>query len=222
LTEAALLLNKRCERLEHDLLRLGLNIVSFNSIDEALKDCLTRRPDLIIVGSDPATLRQVAARLRQSEQTGHAYLMALVKNDAIKAIKSSVDFDDVLLTEYADDELRLRLALMTARTVRSKRSKLFVGDMSIDIDSYEVTVEDTPVPMTHREYELLKFLATHRGQVFTRDVLVRKVWKYEYSGGNRTVDVHIRRLRVKLGPRYGELIETIRNVGYRFSRHEPG
>jgi two-component system, OmpR family, alkaline phosphatase synthesis response regulator PhoP len=144
-----------------------------------------------------------------------------VKNNAIRVIKSSNGFDDVLLTDYSADDLRLRLALMAARTAGSKRSKLAIGRISIDTDSYEVKIEGSPVPLTHREYELLKFLATHRGQVFTRGDLVEKVWKYEYSGGNRTVDVHIRRLRSKLGPRYGAMIETIRNVGYRFSRLNP-
>lgn len=97
---------------------------------------------------------------------------------------------------------------------------IVIGNLLIDFESFEVAVGDQVVPLTFREFELLGFLAGNRGRVFTRKKLVESIWKYDYLSGTRTVDVHIRRLRSKLGARYGSMIETVRNVGYRFSGHD--
>jgi DNA-binding response OmpR family regulator len=91
-----------------------------------------------------------------------------------------------------------------------------IGDMVINVANYQVTVNGQPIELTYKEYELLKFLATHRGRVYSREVLLERVWGEEYFGGTRTVDVHIRRLRAKLPHPTTNMIETVRNVGYRF------
>jgi DNA-binding response OmpR family regulator len=80
---------------------------------------------------------------------------------------------------------------------------------------YEVSVGGRRLDLTHQEFELLRFLAQHRGRVFTRDQLLQKVWGYQYTGGTRTVDIHVRRLRAKLGPMQSALIATVRHVGYK-------
>jgi DNA-binding response OmpR family regulator len=90
-----------------------------------------------------------------------------------------------------------------------------LGVLAIDADTYRVTVAGRPLDLTFKEFELLRFLAQHPGRVFTRPSLLREVWGYDFYGGTRTVDVHVRRLRAKLGPEHEHLIETVRSVGYR-------
>lgn len=93
---------------------------------------------------------------------------------------------------------------------------LRLGDVSIDFETYEVRVKGEPVDLTYKEFELLKFLATHPGKVFTREILLNKVWGYDYYGGTRTVDVHVRRLRSKIETGGAVYVQTVRNVGYKF------
>ena len=88
----------------------------------------------------------------------------------------------------------------------------------LNLETYEAAVEGHPIDLTYMEYELLKFLASHPGRVFTRQVLLNRVWGYEYYGGARTVDVHVRRLRSKLGEENANLIQTVRSVGYKFGQ----
>lgn len=222
MTEAALLLDGRLDRLELDLLHEGLAVVSLSSVAEVVRHYRFKKPDLLIVGITSDTSLEQAEVLRRAEETGEAYLLALVEASGIDRVADSTVFDDALLVDYTAGELSLRLALMRSRFHRIEtRPPLCIGGLTIDNDSFEVRVDNALVPLTHREYELLAFLAHQRGRVFTRETLVEKIWKYEYLSGSRTVDVHVRRLRSKLGLRYGELIETIRYVGYRFSRRDP-
>ncbi len=131
--------------------------------------------------------------------------------------------DDILLTPYNISELELRIRLILARQGNPEvdpvqdKNILCVDGMTIDFENYEVTIDGSPLDLTFKEYELLKCLISHRGRVYTRDQLLSSVWGYDYYGGARTVDVHIRRLRAKLGRRES-FIETIRNVGYRFKK----
>ena len=90
-----------------------------------------------------------------------------------------------------------------------------LGELRIDTDTYKVTAKGRPLDLTFKEFELLRFLATHAGRVYTRPALLREVWGYDFYGGTRTVDVHVRRLRAKLGAEHEHLIETVRSVGYR-------
>jgi DNA-binding response OmpR family regulator len=90
------------------------------------------------------------------------------------------------------------------------------GELNIDPDTYAAKLKGRPLDLTYKEFELLKFLAQHPGRVFTRDQLLREVWGYDYFGGTRTVDVHVRRLRAKLGSEYESMIGTVRQVGYKF------
>jgi DNA-binding response OmpR family regulator len=94
--------------------------------------------------------------------------------------------------------------------------------LSLNLETYQATFEGQPLDLTYMEYELLKFLAQNPGKVFTREILLSRVWGYEYYGGARTVDVHIRRLRAKLGEEHANLIQTVRSVGYRFGQSRWG
>ena len=112
-------------------------------------------------------------------------------------------------------ELRLRLAMLRRRAGAGDGSVIRLGALAIDADTYRVTVAGRPLDLTFKEFELLRFLAQRPGRVFTRPSLLREVWGYDFYGGTRTVDVHVRRLRAKLGPEHEHLIETVRSVGYR-------
>jgi DNA-binding response OmpR family regulator len=128
--------------------------------------------------------------------------------------------DDILLASAgpAEVEARLRLAVgrLTQATAGSTGSLVKAGELSIDPDTYAARLKGRPLDLTYKEFELLKFLAQHPGRVFTRDQLLREVWGYDYFGGTRTVDVHVRRLRAKLGSEYESMIGTVRQVGYKF------
>ena len=96
------------------------------------------------------------------------------------------------------------------------------GPLSLNLETYQASIASRPLDLTYMEYELLKFLAQHPGKVFTREMLLSRVWGYEYYGGARTVDVHVRRLRAKLGEEHAALISTVRSVGYRFGQSRWG
>jgi two-component system alkaline phosphatase synthesis response regulator PhoP len=96
------------------------------------------------------------------------------------------------------------------------RTVIRYGPLVLEPDTYQASLNGEPLDLTYMEYELLKFLASHPGKVFSRETLLSRVWGYEYYGGARTVDVHIRRLRAKLGDAHEDLIHTVRSVGYRF------
>jgi DNA-binding response OmpR family regulator len=98
----------------------------------------------------------------------------------------------------------------------SDHTRILVGPLLLDTDTYQASLDGVPIDLTYMEYELLKFLASHPGKVFSRETLLSRVWGYEYYGGARTVDVHIRRLRAKLGEAHESLIQTVRSVGYKF------
>ena len=136
--------------------------------------------------------------------------------------------DDVILDTAGPAEVEARIRIVTGQrqlervatdpSLREIRS----GDVVIDENSYTAKVRGRTLDLTFKEFELLKFLAQHPGRVFTRSQLLQEIWGYDYFGGTRTVDVHIRRLRSKLGPEFEALIGTVRNVGYRFTLPNSG
>ncbi|MGH9295372.1 MAG: winged helix-turn-helix transcriptional regulator [Acidimicrobiales bacterium] len=126
-------------------------------------------------------------------------------------------FDDFVLASASAKEVEARLSHLLRRTGRGKQHDLIVyGPLALNLETYQAVLGERALDLTYMEYELLRFLAAHPGKVFTREVLLSKVWGYEYFGGARTVDVHVRRLRAKLGEEHAHLIETVRSVGYRF------
>lgn len=128
-------------------------------------------------------------------------------------------YDDFCVTPFQPRELEARLKHLFWRTGRGTRPELIeYGALVLNLETYQAALAGKPLDLTYMEYELLKFLATHPGKVFTREVLLSRVWGYEYYGGARTVDVHIRRLRAKLTDEHAGLIQTVRSVGYRFGQ----
>ncbi len=126
-------------------------------------------------------------------------------------------FDDFCLTPVRPRELEARLKHLFWRTGQGTRPELVeYGDLVLNLETYQAAIAGRPLDLTYMEYELLKFLSSHPGKVFTRETLLSRVWGYDYYGGARTVDVHVRRLRAKLGEERAGLIHTVRSVGYRF------
>ncbi|MGA7758240.1 MAG: response regulator transcription factor [Ilumatobacteraceae bacterium] len=128
-------------------------------------------------------------------------------------------FDDFCLTPFHPAELEARLRHLLATDIDLHRADLVeYGELTLNLETYQAAISGRPLDMTYMEYELLKFLAQNPGKVFTREMLLSRVWGYEYYGGARTVDVHVRRLRAKLGEEHANLIQTVRSVGYRFGQ----
>jgi len=124
--------------------------------------------------------------------------------------------DDFVAEPLHAGELEFRLSRLLKRSKAAESGEeLTVGELTIDLAKCEVTVAGRPVMLTFKEYELLKFLVSNRGRVSTREALLNKVWGYDYYGGDRTVDVHIRRLRSKIEDANHTFVETVRNIGYR-------
>ncbi len=132
-------------------------------------------------------------------------------------------FDDFCLVPVRPGELETRLKHLFWRTGQGTRPELIeYGDLMLNLETYQAAIAGRPLDLTYMEYELLKFLSSHPGKVFTRETLLSRVWGYDYYGGARTVDVHVRRLRAKLGEERASLITTVRSVGYRFGESRWG
>ncbi|MGH3665701.1 MAG: winged helix-turn-helix transcriptional regulator [Egibacteraceae bacterium] len=147
-------------------------------------------------------------------------ILVVVGDGGLAALKPGWGFDDWLLPQAqpAEVETRLRLAVEHWKGHRTGKAAS-IGELNIDTDTYVVRLRGRPLDLTFREFELLKHLATNPGRVFTRSQLLQEVWGYDYYGGTRTVDVHVRRLRAKLGAEYEALIGTVRGVGYKLDPH---
>ena len=152
-------------------------------------------------------------------------ILLVVEADSIGALDRNRElFDDFTLESSLEDELDARLSHLLWRSGKAKRADVIVyGPLALNLETYQAVVDGRPLDLTYMEYELLRYLAAHPGKVFTREALLSAVWGYDYFGGARTVDVHVRRLRAKLGEENAHLIETVRSVGYRFgtSRWSP-
>ena len=153
--------------------------------------------------------------------TGITVPMLLVLTEGgLAAVNAEWGVDDVLLESAGPAELDARIRLALGRHAQdSTQTKIQTSGVTIDEASYSAKVRGRPLDLTFKEFELLRFLATHPSRVFTREQLLSEVWGYDYFGGTRTVDVHVRRLRAKLGD-LESLIGTVRNVGYRFNVYE--
>ncbi len=146
--------------------------------------------------------------------------VVVVERDRLERFPWHEVADELVYPGAPEAELRVRLALLRRRAGAGGGVVVRLGPLAIDTDTYRVTAAGLPLDLTFKEFELLRFLAQQPGRVFTRPALLREVWGYDFYGGTRTVDVHVRRLRAKLGPEHEHLIETVRGVGYRAAAPE--
>ena len=173
------------------------------------------RCDLVVLDgrSDLAGARMMA-RLFQSSGSTVPLLLVLTES-GLAAVASDWGLSDVVLDTAGPAEFEARIRLLI--TAASNDGLISAGGIVIDDQAYSVMLDGDALDLTYTEFELLKYLVQHPGRVFSREHLLADVWGYDYYGGTRTVDVHVRRLRAKLGPEHESLIGTVRNVGYRFS-----
>ena len=163
---------------------------------------------------DLVQVRRLLRLLRGAEMT--VPILAVVTEGGWAAVTADWGADDVILYTASPGEVDARLRLAIGRMAPAASGEIRSGDLLIDESTYSVRLRGHALDLTFKEFELLKFLAQHPGRVFTRSQLLQEVWGYDYFGGTRTVDVHVRRLRAKLGAEHEVLIGTVRNVGYRF------
>jgi len=150
-------------------------------------------------------------------------LIIVTTEGGLSAINADWGITDVILDTAGPAEVDARIRIVIGKDAITQLGKnpslkeIRSGDVVIDEDSYTAKIKGRTLDLTFKEFELLKYLAQHPGRVFSRSQLLQEIWGYDYFGGTRTVDVHIRRLRSKLGPEFESVIDTVRNVGYRFS-----
>ena len=173
------------------------------------------RPALVLIdgGENPGQAWAVLTTLRRDDP--ETTVAVIVERGELERFPWHEAADEFVYPGAPEAELRVRLAMLRRRAGDGEGSIVRLGDLRIDVDTYQVSAGGRPVDLTFKEFELLRFLATHPGRVYTRPALLREVWGYDFYGGTRTVDVHVRRLRAKLGAEREQLIETVRSVGYR-------
>lgn len=218
-----LLLTRAMEASAEVLPALGLlthHVRTATAEPTALLDAPTCDALLIDGRRDLPAVRGLTRLIRQ---TGVDTPVILVTTEGgLAAVQWDWGMDDVLLSTSSPAEIEARLRLAVSRVHESigamadEPEEIRSGELMIDEASYTAKLKGRTLDLTFKEFELLKFLAQHPGRVFTRAVLLQEVWGYDFFGGTRTVDVHVRRLRAKLGVEYEALIGTVRNVGYRF------
>ena len=195
----------------------GRTVRTEGSVDGALLAVREWRPELLIVDlSIGLTGGGLAALLRDPAVAEGTAVITVVEPEQLLLVGAGVKVDDFVLSPIDEAELRTRMSrLIFARTGQGDGHVIRHGVLVIDLERYKVTVDDEVVDLTYKEYELLRFLSSNPGKPFTREALLNQVWGYDYYGGSRTVDVHVRRIRSKI-ERGEPFIETVRNVGYRF------
>jgi DNA-binding response OmpR family regulator len=197
------------------VLSLGPDVKTEPLGQDSVSHLLDLGPSAIIVDAipDPERAYNVLSSVAASRM-----------NVPIAVIVSGADLERFAWEEIGDElvdshcstaELRVRLAMLTRRIGGGGEAVLRLGPLTINVETYQVAVAGAVLDLTYKEFELLRFLIQHPGKVFTRTELLQEVWGYNFYGGTRTVDVHVRRLRAKLGPEHDGLIQTVRGVGYR-------
>jgi DNA-binding response OmpR family regulator len=216
-----LLLTNVLEPSDEVLPALGLLLHSVRVAPAEGVALIDAPPSDVVLVDARRDLAQAKSLCRLLRTTGlDAPLLAIVTEGGLAALTSEWGLDDVLLQTAGPAEVEARLRLAVGRTSAAEPDdvpgEIRSGELTIDEATYSARLRGRVLDLTFKEFELLKYLAQHPGRVFTRAQLLQEVWGYDYFGGTRTVDVHVRRLRAKLGSEYESLIGTVRNVGYRF------
>jgi DNA-binding response OmpR family regulator len=182
------------------------------------QDLIPLHPDILLVDAtqDLTLAEEATRRLSLAWEVSLPPIIVIVDEETAARFRFELGADDFVMAHATVSEISARLSLAARRSGHGDEpAVLKVGDLTVNPDNYQVYVRGRVLDLTYKEFELLKFLAQRPGRVCDRDLLLREVWGYDYYGGTRTVDVHVRRLRAKLGAEHEALIETIRNVGYR-------
>ena len=207
--------------IRHYLERAGYTVQCISSGGAVMPSVRAEKPDLVVLDLMLPELDglMVCQAMRAEPSTAAIPIIVVTARadeaDRIKGLELGAD--DYVTKPFSPKELAARVTALLRRAQRYSPTTavLKYGPITIDADRQVVTVDGEDVRLTAKEFLLLQYLVQHQGRVLSRDLLLTDVWGYQYTGGTRTVDVHIRRLRAKLGAEHETLIETIRNVGYR-------
>lgn len=182
---------------------------------QALLDSPT--PEVVLVDAlgDLVVARGTCRLLRTTGLS--ARLIAVLVEGSLAGMSTEWGIDDFVLRDAGPAEIDARLRLANVGIISASERVIRAGELMIDTSTYAARIKTRPLDLTYKEFELLRYLAQYPGRVFTREQLLRQVWGYDYFGGTRTVDVHVRRLRAKLGSEYEAMIGTVRQVGYKLA-----
>lgn len=180
------------------------------------RQLVDRDPDLIIADAGRSSTDPVPHAEKAVARGAELKLLVLVESDALGLLRLPVTVtSDFLVRGATSDELAARVRrLLWPGEEASEQELIRIGEMTLNLATYQASIRGVPVDFTYLEYALFAFLVTHPGRTYSREVLLRRVWGAEYYGGSRTVDVHVRRIRSKIGSELSRRLETVRNVGY--------
>jgi two-component system alkaline phosphatase synthesis response regulator PhoP len=206
------------KKLQAELSERGFSLLVASDKEKVVERIVRESPELIMVEMNGQTGQTLLHNLTHSSRIkSKVPIIALVAADNLMQPADYPGVDDFIVRPYDSREIAFRIKRQLQKKVKLNEV-LNCGDLIIDMANCEVWVEGKVVELTFKEYELLKFLAQDKGRVYSREALLNKVWGYDYFGGDRTVDVHIRRLRSKIELSGQVFIETVRNIGYRFTK----
>jgi DNA-binding response OmpR family regulator len=172
---------------------------------------------ILASGLEQPSCAELCARLAADEELGEVPVLVAVGSGALTDGLGVAEGHELLVEPFSAEELQARIARARRAVNGIDHDDIVrVESLEMNLATYQVAIDGRPVDFTYMEYELLKFLVTHPRRVFSREALLNRVWGYDYYGGARTVDVHIRRVRAKLGSEHASRIKTVRSVGYRW------
>ncbi|MGD0353228.1 MAG: response regulator transcription factor [Dehalococcoidia bacterium] len=208
--------------LDSGLTQMGFACLTVNNADIAMDTVRKETLDMVLVDADGLSTSSWSSlktkQLPKIKSAVHLPVIVLMPTGILDGVDSDFQLDDFIVRPFNLSELVVRIRRILNRTNNDgNQDSVRGGDLMIDVAKCEVSVNGRLVVLTFKEYELLKFLMRHKGKVFTREALLNEVWGYDYYGGDRTVDVHIRRLRSKIEDANHTFIDTVRNIGYKFS-----
>ena len=199
----------------------GYEVLSAYDGSEGLEKALATSPDLVVLDVMMPKMSglDVCKQLKAKRPSIPIIMLTARGQEIDKVVGLELGADDYVTKPFSIRELvaRVKAVLRRSHTLPKEHDKYSFSDVEVDLRTCRISRAGKQVEFSAMEFELLKFLMSHPGRVFTRETLLSRVWGYEYYGGVRTVDVHIRRLRAKLGEDHARFIETVRGVGYRFS-----
>ena len=206
-------------KLKADLVQTGLDCLIVSQDNDVKKQIGGRSPDLLLIDAEEASTGSgIWEFVQETTREKHIPTIALLPREKLNSFDLATGIDDFVVTPWEPTEVITRIRrILSQNGSADSQDMIRCGDLVIDSAKCQVLLGGKPIILTFKEYQLLRFLANNKGKVFTREALLNKVWGWDYYGGDRTVDVHIRRLRSKIEDINHSFIETIRNIGYRFA-----
>ena len=213
---------REIRELHSGLTRMGFACSIANDSSNFSEELISQACDVLFVDMDGspafAQAESMLEQLRELRMTRNLPAIALISGEGLGRLDSNLAIDDFVVKPWNISEIVTRTKRVIKQTKNVQgRDLIKHGDLVMDMAKCEVSIDGKLLALTFKEYELLKFLARNKGRVFTREALLNEVWGYDYYGGDRTVDVHITRLRSKLGNSTNIYIQTVRNIGYKLS-----